>query len=353
MTAHFPRIEAQAAPVAARVIESVDTLVRDAAGMLDRPFQRSPYDRIDWLGLTARHLWPDAALAVATVREGPHALWLPLRVSGSGRACSFARWYTLAFAPIATPGCPAEVRAALFNRLVAQVGSRFGALALWPLEPEVSAELQSAFRAAGWIAIDRVETAHWVAHTAGLDFDAYWARRGSKLRNTVRRRAKANPVETRIFDRFDADAWAAYETVYAGSWKPNEGSPAFVRAFAEQEGAAGTLRLGIALRDGQPVAAQFWTVEHGVATIHKLAHLESERANSPGTLLSHAMFRHVLDHDRPDLIDYGNGDEGYKAEWMDERRVRHRLRLFNPRSVSGLTAGATTAAQALVRRFTR
>lgn len=350
MTAHFPLIEAAAAP-GARMLGSIDALARESAGMLDRPFQRGHYDRLDWLTLTAQHLWPDTPVAIASARVGPHALWLPLRDGGAGRARSLASWYTLAFAPIATPGCPEDVRATLLATIARQVGKRFGALALWPLEPEVCAEVQSAFRAQGWIGIARVETAHWVAHTAGLDFDAYWARRGSKLRNTVRRRAKSSPVETQIFDRFDADAWAAYETVYAGSWKPNEGSPAFVRAFAEQEGAAGTLRLGIALRDGQPVAGQFWTVENSVATIHKLAHLESERANSPGTLLSHAMFRHVLDHDRPDLIDYGNGDEGYKAEWMDERRVRHRLRLFNPYSLSGLAAGATTAAKALFRRF--
>lgn len=353
MTAHFSLIEAASARVETQILDSLDALRRDAAGMLDRPFQRGQYDQIDWLALTARHLWPDAPLAVASARIGPHALWLPLRGCGAGQARSFASWYTLAFAPITTPGCPVEVRATLLAAAIRQAGKRFGALTLWPLEPEISAELANAFRAMGWIAIERVEAAHWVAHTAGLDFDAYWARRGSKLRNTVRRRAKGSPVEVMIFDDFDAEAWAAYESVYAGSWKPNEGSPAFVRAFAEQEGAAGTLRLGIALRDGQPVAAQFWTVENGVATIHKLAHLERERGNSPGTLLSHAMFRHVLDHDRPDLIDYGNGDEGYKAEWMDERRVRTRLRLFNPYSLSGLTAGAATAAQALLRRLRR
>lgn len=352
MTAHFPLIEAAATP-GARMIESIDSLVHDAAGMLDRPFQRSHYDRIDWLALTARYLWSDMPIAIASARVGPHALWLPLRDIGAGRARSLASWYTLAFAPIAAPGCPQDARAALLAAIVGEVAKRFGTLTLWPLEPEVSAELQTAFRARGWIAIERIEAAHWVAHTAGLDFDAYWARRGSKLRNTVRRRAKNSTVEVMIFDGFDAEAWAAYEAVYAGSWKPNEGSPAFVRAFAEQEGAAGTLRLGVALRDGHPVAAQFWTVEHGVATIHKLAHLESERANSPGTLLSHAMFRHVLTHDRPDLIDYGNGDEGYKAEWMDERRVRKRLRLFNPYSLSGLTAGTATAVHALLRRFGR
>lgn len=352
MTAHFPLIEAAAAP-GAQMLGSIDALACESAGMLDRPFQQGHYDRLDWLTLTVRHIWPNTPVAIASARVGPHALWLPLRDGGAGRAHSLASWYTLAFAPIVTPGCPADVRATLLATIARRVGTRFGALTLWPLEPEVCTEMQSAFRARGWIAIARVEAAHWVAHTAGLDFGAYWARRGSKLRNTVRRRAKSSPVETQIFDRFDADAWAAYETVYAGSWKPIEGSPTFVRAFAEQEGAAGTLRLGIARRDGQPVAAQFWTVENRVATIHKLAHLESERANSPGTLLSHAMFRHVLDHDRPDLIDYGNGDEGYKAEWMDERRVRHRLRMFNPYSLSGLAAGASIAAKALLRRFAR
>ena len=85
----------------------------------------------------------------------------------------------------------------------------------------------------------------------------------------------------------------------AGS--PQEGSPAFLRALAEQEGAAGTLRLGIAYdAGGRAVAAQFWLVEDGVATIHKLAHREDARAGSPGSLLSQAMFRAAIDDDRVD-----------------------------------------------------
>lgn len=353
MTAHFPQIAADPAEIETTLIGSVGALARDAGGLLDRSVQPGPYDRIDWLALTATHLWPDLPMATATARLGRHALWLPLRDCGGGQARGFASWYTLAFAPVATPDCPAPVRAQLLTAIAVQLRARFGALTLWPLEPETAADLQTAFRAAGWLALERVEAAHWVAHTAGMDFDAYWAARGSKLRNTVRRRAKSSPVDIAIHDRFDAAAWTAYERVYAGSWKPAEGSPAFVRAFAEAEGEAGCLRLGIARRDGAPVAAQFWTVDGGVATIHKLAHLESERAQSPGTLLSHAMFRHVLDHDRPTMIDYGNGDEGYKAEWMDERRTRQRLRLFNPRRLSGVRAGAATLVRAGLQRLHR
>ena len=228
---------------------------------------------------------------------------------------------------------------------------RFDTLSLWPLEADVAAELEAAFRAQGWLPSLRFETANWIAATTGLDFEAYWANRPSKLRNTVRRRTKNSPFTTEILDRFDDAAWDAYEAIYAQSWKPDEGSPVFLRAAARQEGAAGTLRLGIARRDGQPIAAQFWTVENGHATIHKLAYLESEREHSPGTLLSVAMFRHVLDHDRPAVIDYGNGDEPYKAEWMDQRRERYRLRLFNLRSIGGLSKSVRTAARAAMRRL--
>ncbi len=354
MSVHFPLIEAEMPALETRLIETPEALALDAMGALDRAAQPGLYDRLDWLGLTHMHLWQGAPFVAASARQGIDALWLPLRDGGWGHGRGLASWYTLAFAPVTTPGCPPEARAALLGAVARDLRGRFGALTLWPLEPETADEIASAFRAHGWLALDRFEAAHWVAHTEGEDFEAYWARRASKLRNTVRRRTKKSQgVETQILDRFDDQAWSDYEAVYAHSWKPVEGSPALLRALAEHEGAAGTLRLGVARREGRPVAAQLWTVENGIATIHKLAHLESEREHSPGTLLSYAMFRHVLDRDRPAMIDYGNGDEPYKAEWMDERRVRHRLRLFDPRSASGLYAGAATAIRAGLRRFSR
>lgn len=331
----------------ARVLDSLD-LAREA----NRAMQPGLYDRHDWLALTHAHIYPGDPLAIATAREDDATAWLPLRDCGSAHGRGLASWYTLAFAPLFSASVDEATRARLLGELARVLRRRFDTLSLWPLEADVAAELQAAFRAQGWLPTLRFETANWVANTAGLDFDAYWAARPSKLRNTVRRRTKNSPFTTEVLDRFDHAAWDAYEAVYAQSWKPGEGSPAFLRAAAAQEGAAGTLRLGIARRDGTPVAAQFWTVEHGHATIHKLAYLESEREHSPGTLLSVAMFRHVLDRDRPAVIDYGNGDEPYKAEWMDTRRERFRLRLFNLRSVGGLSQGAARAARAALRRIT-
>ena len=334
MTAHFARIEAK---TDARLLDTLSPAALDAGDALDRDVQPSLYDRRDWLELTRAQLWPDTPLAIASVRRGHDALWLPIRDDGRRHGRALASWYTLAFAPLFTPHTTTPAtRAELLDEAARLLRPRFATINLWPLEPDDAAMLRRAFAANGWLARIGFEAAHWVAHTRGLDFETYWATRSSRLRNTVRRRARKSAVETRIFDQFDADAWTAYEAIYAASWKPTEGSMAFLRALAQQESAADTLRLGLALREGRPVAAQFWTVENGVATIHKLAHLESEREHSPGTVLSQAMFRHVLDHDRPDLISYGNGDEPYKAEWMDERRVRHRPR---PRRAQGVAIG--------------
>ncbi len=120
--------------------------------------------------------------------------------------------------------------------------------------------------------------------------------------------------------------------------------------MAETEGAAGALRIGIARLEGQAIAAQLWTVEHGTAIIHKLAHREEAAELSPGTILSKAMFAHVIDKDRVSMIDFGTGDDRYKADWMDTRRDLMRVELYNPRTLRGLMGGMKAGLRTLVRR---
>ncbi|TAD83302.1 MAG: GNAT family N-acetyltransferase [Sphingomonadales bacterium] len=162
----------------------------------------------------------------------------------------------------------------------------------------------------------------------GRSFAEYWDTRPGPLRTTLKR--KARKVETEILTHFDAQVWADYETIYAASWKPAEDQPAMLRAFAEAEGAAGRLRLGIARAEGIAVAAQCWTVENSTAYIHKLAHLESHKPLSAGTTLTAALFAHVIDIDRVDLVDFGTGDQSYKADWMEEVRPRFRIDCLDP-----------------------
>jgi hypothetical protein len=153
------------------------------------------------------------------------------------------------------------------------------------------------------------------------------------LRTTLKR--KAGKVTVQILRHFDPEAWGHYERIYAESWKPQEDHPAMLRAFAQAEGQADRLRLGLALRDSEPIAAQFWTVENGTAYIHKLAHMGAHRALSAGTTLTAALFEQVIDRDGVALVDFGTGTQSYKSDWMEATRPRYRIDCINLRRPHG------------------
>jgi len=312
--------------------DDLDAVAEDAAGALDRARQASLYDRLAWFRLIHDHVPPAGRLAVWRAREGDRAAWLFLAVQDR-QAQAYAAWYSLRFNGIGDSDVMTPLLAAIRR-------SGLATLELAPIEdPE---PLAAAFRKAGWHVRLSEKTGNWRAKTEGRDFAAYWARRPGQLRSTAKRKAKTAALEIEIFDRFDAGAWTAYEEVYRASWKPEEGSFPFLRALAEQEGDAGTLRLGVARKDGKPLAVQLWLVENGEATIHKLAYREDAKELSPGTILGEAMFRRAIDEDRVLVIDYGTGDDAYKKDWMDERRPLWRLQAFNPGTLRGL-AGSVRA----------
>jgi len=321
--------------------EELEAVAEDAAGALDRANQASLYDRLDWFRLLQAHVPPAGRLAVWRARDGDKAAWLFLAVEGK-KATAYAAWYSLRFNGIGENDVMTPLARAIRKSGIAEVE-------LAPIEqPE---PLAAAFRAAGWNLRLTEKTGNWRAATEGEGFAAYWAKRPGQLRSTAKRKAKAAGLEIEIFDRFDEGAWAAYEAVYRASWKPEEVSFLFLRALAEQEGAAGTLRVGVARKDGQPVAVQLWLIENGEATIHKLAYREDAKELSPGTILGEAMFRRAIDEDRVRIIDYGTGDDAYKRDWMDERRPLWRLQAFNPGTVQGLARAARAALSPLAGRL--
>lgn len=321
------------------LFDNIDHVAADAAGALDRARQPSLYARLDWFRLLRAHCPPEGDLAVLRGERGARRSWLFLAVAGS-QARAYATWYSLRYAP------PGDVEADVMTSLARNIRERgITSVSLAPVEDP--APLRDAFRRAGWAVFVSARTGNWRVRTEGQDFDAYWARRPGHLRSTAKRKAKSAGLEIKIHDRFDAAAWADYEAVYRASWKPDEGSFGFLRALAEQEGAAGTLRLGLAYKDGRPIAAQLWTVENGEATIHKLAYAEDAKALSPGTILGEAMFRRAIDEDRVRLIDYGTGDDAYKRDWMEERHVLWQVDAYDWRRPRGLAG----AARALVGRL--
>ncbi len=277
-------------------------------------------------------------------------MFLAERANGS--AVGLASWYTLAFRPIVTGATTAGFAQPLLTALADNLRPRLSSIALDHVPEADAAAVQRAFHAAGWVAAVQPQVANWSIDVSGKTFAEYWAERPGQLRSTAKRKAAKIDLKIEILTQFDDTAWAAYEDIYAHSWKPHEGSLAFLRAMAEEKGAADALRLGLATLDGRPVAAQLWTLSHGHAIIHKLAHREDVAELSPGTILSKAMFEHVIDQDRVMTIDFGTGDDRYKADWMSTRVMRMRVDLYNPRKAAGLFGATKAGLRALAARMT-
>ena len=317
----------------------------DLARLLSAPAQAAPFDRLDWWRLLAQHCGMAPCLVVA--RDASGMAVLPLAGQGP-HLTQCANWYTFRFRPIVSAGAGTDGEA-LLARLAGDLAGKARRVTLTGLPREDADLVARAFRRAGWLAAREQSDINHVLPLEGRDYAAFLGGRPGKLRTTLKR--KSGKVATQVLTHFDAEVWAAYETIYATSWKPEEGSPAFLRAFAQAEGAAGRLRLGIAHSpEGEAIAAQMWTVEGGTAFIHKLAHRESAKPLSPGSVLSAALFRHVIDIDKVGLIDFGTGDDPYKRDWMEQVRLRYRLDLIRPQAPANWPLLARRALKSLAGR---
>jgi hypothetical protein len=286
-------------------------------------FARGPFDRPEWYAL----LEQGGFHPVIVVGRSSHRIAaLPLMAAGHGLT-SLAYWFSFTWRPL---GRDDELVDEILTAMAKDLRSHASAITLAPLPDEdgSASRLEQAFRKAGWAVFREQPDENHVLHVDGRSFAEYWASRPGPMRTTLKRKAKKVDVE--ILTHFDERAWAEYRIVYRNSWKPAEERADILEAFARMEGGAGRIRLGIARAEGVPVAAQFWTVENGTAFIHKLAYLESHKHLSAGTTLTAELFRHVIDIDRVALVDFGTGDQSYKADWMEEVRPRYRIDCLDP-----------------------
>lgn len=330
------------------VFTDLDAVEADADGALDRSRQANLFDRLAWYRLLRDHCPLPGTLLVLRARNENGAAWLFLLDQGR-QAAAFANWYSFDTGPITSGVADSTLVEALAHHL--RTVRRYRTVTLLPLGRDRLAATIAPFRAAGWIGLSREATANWTL-APSRDWQSYIDNRPSRLRNILRRKLKMIDLSIMIERHFSEEVWQSYERIYASSWKPREGSPAFLKALARQESDAGTLRLGLALDGEEPLAAQLWLVENGTATIHKLAHVETRRRNSPGTILTAAMFRHAIEQDKVARIDFGTGDDAYKTDWMDQRQPLYRLCLFNPATAQGLL-GAVRESLSTVRAVIR
>jgi CelD/BcsL family acetyltransferase involved in cellulose biosynthesis len=316
----------------------------------DAPFQSGA----DWWGCVIGAALPPRSaphLLLARAAGRPTGL-LALRVGPRQALTGLVSPYTCLFQPVVAPGTdPAALGRAFGRACAGWPVLRLDALdAGWPGWPG----LLAGFAAAGWRAAWFDSFGNWHADAAG-GWDAYLAARPGALRETIRRklrRVERDPAVTFTLARETNEALAelaAYDAVYRRSWKQPEPCPDFGAAFVAAAAKAGVLRIGVLRQAGQPVAAQYWTIEYGVATVHKLAHDEAAKALSPGTILTAWMVRRLL-AEGATRLDFGRGDDPYKRLWADARRQRKGLILARPWRPSGAAALLRQAAGGALRR---
>lgn len=314
------------------------------AVLLAAPAAAAPFDRLEWW----RGLQEECGLnpVIGVARDGSQRVAIAFHRAARD-LLTLSNWYTFRVRPIVSPDADAE---ALLLALASDLAGEAPRISLagLPDEDGTASSVEKAFRQAGWAVFRSVCDTNHILKAGDRSYADYIESRPGQLRTTLKR--KAGKVQVTIESHFDPASWAAYEAVYAQSWKPEEGSPAFLRRFAEAEGAAGRLRLGVARHEGEPVAAQFWTVEAGTAFIHKLAHTEASKPLSPGTTLSAALFEQVIDRDKVELVDFGTGDDPYKRDWMEQVRPRFRLDMYCPGWPGNWLAMGKQAVRRLARR---
>lgn len=126
------------------------------------------------------------------------------------------------------------------------------------------------------------------------------------------------------------DYFTRYNEVYSRSWKKEERVgrtffPEMVR-YAERNG---WLRVGLLFLDGTPIGAGFAIVTGGRAYFEKIAYDEKYKGLGAGSVCLYEMIRYVIDMDSVSTIDFLRGDDEYKRHWVDKRRVRKGIMIYN------------------------
>jgi CelD/BcsL family acetyltransferase involved in cellulose biosynthesis len=320
-----------------------------------RNFVRTVLDAEERLRIYAVEDASGAPRGALLMRHGARRA-VPLRADA---LAGLANYYSSLFGPVMDPG-DTEIPGilAVMARAIAADPQRWDTVDLHPLAlDDVFPQIETALRGAGYIVGRYFCFGNWYLQVDGRPFRDYINSRPSRLSATGQRKRRKLERSGRL--RFELitglqgldRALADYEAVYRSSWKAAEPYPGFIGGLARACAEQGWLRLGIAYLDGQPAAAQLWTVVEGTASIFKLAYDERFEKESVGTVLSSLLMQHVLEVDKVRSVDYLTGDDPYKRDWMSHRRERWGIIAFNPRTPRGLLAAARHQAGKAARRI--
>jgi CelD/BcsL family acetyltransferase involved in cellulose biosynthesis len=323
------------------------------AGQEARHFQLG----LDWWRLFTRTVMAssEGARMFALRRGGRPVAVLPVNfdeglVELGGMAGALVNFYSTLYAPIANDDVTGLDLLPLVQRLRHDADGKHATLQFEPMDPEApqTAALEWALAESGY-AVERYAcSGNWYLPVL-QDWDAYLQSRPGELRNTIRRmqlklQAHEGRVEIVQSPQDLARGLEAFQAVYARSWKRREPLAGFVAELTQMCARRGWLRLGLVWLGDRPVAAQIWVVNASRAMIYKLAYDEDFKRFAPGTVLTAALMRHVIETDRVQEVDFLVGDEPYKKQWMTHRRDRCGLVANDLRSAKGWWGAARQVA---------
>ena len=283
------------------------------------------YSRLWFEGLASHSLKDDQIMSLACVIDGDRVLAiLPLvsRTAVSWRSLSnvCTTHYTLLLAGHRQQEVLVCMAEGLYQ-LPLQV------LRLEPVaeDERIINSLQRAMESCGFSCYRRFGFYNWIHRLKGQSYEEYIAARPTRMRNTIARKRRKlereHGYDIRLYAGDDLKQGKAdYDSVYKASWKAGELFHEFINSLLVSLTAVGWLRLAVLYIEGQPAAAQIWFVAHGKASIFRLAYDETWKRYSPGSILTSYLMEYVIDIDKVEEIDFLNGNDAYKQDWMSERR---------------------------------
>ena len=328
------------------VFQHPDQLPADVQQLFEDTSQNNFQCGVPWYKNLVDTVYPnDAGVQIHVLRRGgrPIAV-LPIVVTKGKlgwRIQALGNYYTSLYGPAIAPEVKYQDLAPLLTAVL-QAHSPVVSMQFNPMDPQSMPyrRLRNALHANGMATFGFFCFGNW--YLSGIsNWQNYLQDRDGQLRSTIKRAAKKFVTAGGSLELITSGAdlergLAAYEKVYALSWKKPEPYPKFMPGLIRTSAEHGWLRLGIAWLDGTPIAAQIWIVANGKANIYKLAYDEAFKAHGSGTVLTAMLMEHVIEKDRVIEVDYLTGDDPYKKGWMSHRRERWGIVAYNPLTLYGI-----------------
>lgn len=231
---------------------------------------------------------------------------------------------------------------------------------LCDLDPLFSG-IKKAMEINNMLLIKKFSFANWVKSINGEKYIQYHDKLSKKTRKNIRRYQKMINESGKFFDfklikSFDDNFESminSYFEIYKLSWKPDEQKIDFLNLVFRKAAEIGAIRLACIYLDGRPVATKLAFFQDGVLSQFKAAYDPEFKDFGLGTVMNAMFFAHMLDSERVELLDFGNGDEPHKSNWADTRLRRWILVGYDRRRLRGFLAGHLHAVARHLRRGTQ